>query len=72
LLDFSNSISITEIPKYIERRKDEKKNLENEIISLQEQKENLEAHRSATHDLLDIALHDEKITTAGLRWYSDI
>ena len=41
LLEFSNSISITEIPKYIERRKEEKKKLENEIISLQEQKENL-------------------------------
>ena len=72
LLEFSNSISITEIPKYIERRKEEKKKLEDEIISLQEQKENLEAHRSAAQDLLDIALHDEKITTARLKWYSDI
>lgn len=66
------SIPLTEIPNYIDRAKAEKKILEEEIETLHEQKEDLEAQKSVTRDLLNIALHDEKMTTAKLKWYSDI
>jgi septation ring formation regulator EzrA len=72
LLEFSKSIPLTEIPNYIDRAKAEKKILEEEIEGLHEQKEDLEAQKSVTQDLLNIALHDEKMTTARLKWYSDI
>jgi predicted transcriptional regulator len=72
LLEFSRSIPFTEIPNYIDRVKAEKKRLKEEIESLHEQKEDLEAQKSVTQDLLNIALHDEKMTTARLKWYSDI
>lgn len=72
LLEFSKSIPFTEIPNYIDRAKAEKKRLEAEIESLREQKEDLEAQKSVTQDLLNIALHDEKMTTARLKWCSDI
>ena len=72
LLEFSKSIPITRIPDYIKSKKEEKEKLEKEIESIHAQIVDFEAQRSVTRDLLDIALHDEKMTTAKLKWYSDI
>ena len=72
LLQFSKTIPFTEIPDYIESKKKEKEKTEKEIEGLQEHIDDLEGQRLATQDLLDITLHDKKMTTAKLKWYSDI
>jgi DNA repair exonuclease SbcCD ATPase subunit len=72
LLEFSKSIPITRIPDYIKSKKEEKEKLEKEIESIHDQIADFEAQRSVSRDLLDIALNDEKMTTAKLKWYSDI
>jgi seryl-tRNA synthetase len=72
LLQFSKSVPISDIPHYIEQKKQEKKKLEEEIERLKEQKEDLEAQKSAAEDLREATLHAEEMTTARLRWYSGI
>jgi hypothetical protein len=72
LLEFSKSVPISDIPHYIEQKKQEKKKLEEEIERLKEQKEDLAAQKSAAEDLREATLHAEEMTTARLRWYSDI
>jgi hypothetical protein len=72
LLEFSKSVPIAMIPDYIKSKKEEKEKLEKEIESMHDQIADLETQRSVNRDLLDIALHDEKVTTATLKWYSDI
>lgn len=54
LLEFSKSVPIRDIPNHIDRDKQEKKKLEEEIAILQEQME-LEAQKSVAHDNLNIA-----------------
>jgi len=72
LLEFSKSIPISEIPHYIDQKKQEKMKLEGEIERLKEQMEDLKAQKSIAEELRDIALHNEKMTTANLKYYSDI
>src|SRR5919108_4157702 len=61
LLEFSKSIPISEISRYIDQKTQEKKKLEEEIESLKEQKADLEAQKSVAEELRDIALQNEKI-----------
>ena len=71
LIEFSKSVPIRDIPNHIDREKQEKKKLEEEIAILQEQME-LEAQKSVAHDNLNIAFRNEIMTSAELKWYSDI
>lgn len=72
LLEFSKSVPIRDIPNHIDREKQEKKKLEEEIAILQEQIKELEAQKSVAHDNLNIAFQNEIMTSAKLKWYSDI
>jgi hypothetical protein len=72
LLEFSKSIPINEIPSYIDKEKQVKKELEEEMAILHEQIGELEAQKSVAHDNLNIALRNENMTSAKLKWYSDI
>ena len=71
LLEFSKTVPYSKIPDYIELKTQEKKKLE-EIERLKEQKEDLEGQKSVAEELRDIALKDEKMTAANLKWYSDL
>lgn len=72
LLEFSKSIPINEIPSYIDKEKQVKKELEEEMAILHEQICDLEAQKSVAHDNINIALRNENMTSAKLKWYSDI
>ncbi len=72
LLEFSNSVPFSKIPDYIDQKTREKKKLEEEIERLKEQKEDFEGQKSVAEELRDIALKDEKMTAANLKWYSDL
>jgi len=72
LLEFSKTVPYSKIPDYSELKTQEKKKLEEEIERLKDQKEDLEGQKSVAEDLRDIALKDEKMTAASLKWYSDL
>ena len=72
LLEFSNSVPFSKIPDYIDQKTREKKKLEEEIERLKEQKEDFEGQKSVAEELRGIALKDEKMTAANLKWYSDL
>lgn len=72
MLEFSKSVPIRDIPNHIDREKQEKKKLEEEIAILREQIKELEAQKSVAHDNLNIAFQNEIMTSAKLKWYSDI
>jgi hypothetical protein len=77
LLEFSdeddnggNPIKLSEIPQYIEQRKNEKKAVKQDIQNLQKQKKISEEEASYANDLRDAALENEKTTVTELREYS--
>lgn len=72
LIEFSKSVPIRDIPNHIDREKQGKKKLEEEIAILQEQIKELEAQKSVAHDNLNNAFQNEVMTSAKLKWYSDI
>jgi hypothetical protein len=72
LLEFSKTVPYSKIPDYSELKTQEKKKLEEEIERLKDQKEDLEGQKSVAEDLRDIALKDEKMTAASLKWYSTL
>jgi hypothetical protein len=65
-----NPIKLSEIPQYIERRKNEMRILKEEIQSLKNEKEVSEEEASLAHELRDEALKDEKVTVSELGEYS--
>ncbi|MGA9171131.1 MAG: hypothetical protein WBZ20_13415, partial [Nitrososphaeraceae archaeon] len=74
LLDFSttDAIPFSQIPNYVKQKTDEKQKLEEEIKKLKGQIEMLTLEKSDRQFLRDQALQDERMTAAGLKWYSDI
>lgn len=68
LLEFSKSVPITKVPDYIESKKEVKDKLEREIENLKDQKVDIEKQILVTN----ADLHDKEMTTARLKWYSDI
>jgi hypothetical protein len=66
-----NPIKLSEIPQYIEQRKNEKRILKEEIQSLKNEKEVSEEEASLAHELRDAALENEKTTVTELREYSN-
>jgi hypothetical protein len=65
-----NPIKLSEIPQYIEQRKNEKRTLKEDIQALKNEKKVSEEEASLAHELRDEALKDEKVTVSELREYS--
>ena len=72
LLEFSRTLPFSQIPDYIDQRIREKEKIEQNLESLEDQMADLEAQRSVAEELRDMALKDQKMTDAKLKWYSDI
>lgn len=72
LLDFSKTVSLSKIPDYLKEKTTEKGNLEEEIEKLKGQIETLREQKEDAESLRDIALQDEKMTSSGLKWYTDL
>jgi hypothetical protein len=72
LLAFSKKVPFSKIPDYIDGKRKEKIKLQEEIESLQDEIASLEAEKSTIEELRDIALDDEKMTTATIKWWSDL
>jgi hypothetical protein len=66
-----NPMKLSELPQYIEQKKNEKKALKQDIQNLQKQKKISEEEASAANDLRDAALEIEKTTVTELREYSN-
>jgi hypothetical protein len=72
LINLSKDIPFSKIPEYIEEKKKEKTQLEEDIKTLKERKETSEMETSLSKELRDLALQEEKTTTAELREYSNL
>jgi hypothetical protein len=62
-----NIPKLSELPQYIEQKKNEMRKLKEDIQNLQKQKKIFEEEASAANDLRDAALENEKTTVAELR-----
>jgi hypothetical protein len=65
-----NIPKLSELPQYIEQKKNEMRKLKEDIQNLQKQKKIFEEEASAANDLRDAALENEKTTVAELREFS--
>jgi hypothetical protein len=65
-----NIPKLSELPQYIEQKKNEKRALKKDIQNLQKQKKISEEEASAANDLRDAALENEKVTVAELREFT--
>ncbi len=72
LLQFSENLSLSKLSEYIDSKAQEEKILNQKIDKLKEQKEDFEAQKSVAEELCEIALSNEKMTSANLRWYTDL
>ena len=74
LLEFSktNLVPLSQISEFIDQKVDEKKRLEEEIQTLKGQIKTLEAEKSNSEDRHASALHEENMTAAELKSYSDL
>ena len=66
-----NIPKLSEIPQYIEQKKNEKRKLKEDIQNLQKQKKISEEEALYANELRDAALENEKTTVAELREYSN-
>ncbi len=72
LLEFSKTVSLSKIPDYVKEKMNEKVKLEGEIEKLKAQIETLKEQKEDAESLRDIALQDERMTSSGLKWYSEL
>ena len=72
LLEFSKTVSLSKIPDYVKEKMNEKVKLEGEIEKLKAQIETLKEQKEDAESLRDIALQDERMTSSGLKWYSQL
>jgi outer membrane murein-binding lipoprotein Lpp len=66
-----NIPKLSELPQYIEQKKNEKRALKKDIQNLQKQKKISEEEASYANELRDAAFEDQKTTYAKLREYSN-
>ena len=71
-LSTTTNMPFSQIPNYVKQKADEKEKLEKEIKKLKAQIEILNLQKSYSESVRDQALQDERMTAAGLKWYSDI
>jgi hypothetical protein len=67
-----NTIKLSEIPHYIEQKKNEKRTLKQDIEKLHKEKQEAQQEASYANELCDAALENEKTTVAKLREYSNL
>src|ERR1051325_4452846 len=74
LLELSTTYAIpfSQIPNRIKQKADEEEKLEKDVKKLKAQKEILNLQKSYSESVRDQALHDERMTAAELKWYSDL
>ena len=72
LLEFSQSVSFSQIPNYISQKIEEKKKVEQEIEKLKDQLEMLQKQKSEAESSTKLAVDNHKITEDKLKWYSEI
>jgi regulator of replication initiation timing len=72
LLEFSNTLVFSQIPAYLEQKKQEKDQLEKKVQELKEDTERLQLEKSDSENILKMAMTDYKTTTEQLEWYSEL
>src|SRR5437899_9021149 len=73
LLEFSRDVlPLSKIEDHIKEKTDDKRKLEQEIEKLTLQIETLQQEKSDAESLRDMALQEERMTSFGLKWYSDL
>ena len=70
LLEFSNTLVFSQIPAFLEQKKQEKDLLEKKVQELKDDTELLQLEKSDSQNLLEIAKADYNTTTQQLEWYS--
>ena len=70
LLEFSNTLVLSQIPAYLEQKKQEKDQLEKKIQDLYVETSMLQRQKSDCERLSNAAMEDYNTTTQQLRWYS--
>ena len=68
----TTNMPFSQIPNHIKQKTEEKEKLEKEVKKLKAQKEILNLQKSNSESVRDQALHDERMTAAELKWYSDL
>jgi hypothetical protein len=72
LLEFSNTLVFSQIPAYLEQKKQEKDQLEKKVQELKDDTELFYMEKSDSEKLLEITMADYNITTQQLKWYSGL
>jgi hypothetical protein len=72
LLEFSNTLVLSQIPAYLEQKKQEKDQLEKKIQDLYVETSMLQRQKSDCERLSNAAMEDYNTTTQQLRWYSGL
>jgi predicted nucleic acid-binding Zn-ribbon protein len=72
LIEFSKTIPFSQMSEFIQQKAEEKKTLEQEIERLNEQIKKLNEEKSISEARRASALHEENMTTAELKSYSDL
>jgi chromosome segregation ATPase len=72
LIEFSKSVSFSQISEFIEQKKEEKKKLEEEIKKLKDQIKTLEEEKSSSEARCLSALSEENTTNVQLKSYSEL
>ena len=72
LIEFSKTVPFSQISEFIKQKVEEKKELEQEIERLNDQIKKLNEEKSISEARRASALHEENVTTADLKSYSDL
>ena len=73
LIEFSRDVlPLSKIEDYIKEKAEDKGKLEQGIEKLKVQTETLQQEKSDAESLRDTALQEERLTSSGLKWYSDL
>ncbi|MGB0027699.1 MAG: hypothetical protein WBP64_12750, partial [Nitrososphaeraceae archaeon] len=72
LIEFSKTVPFSQISEFIQQKVEEKKELEQEIERLNDQIKRLNEQKSISEARRSSALHEENMTTAELKSYSDL
>jgi cell division protein FtsB len=72
LIEFSKTVPFSQISEFIQQKVEEKKELEQEIETLNDQIKKLNEEKSISEARRASALHEENVTIAELKSYSDL
>jgi len=72
LIEFSKTVPVSKISDYVNEKKNEKDKLEHDIDKLKDEKLRLAVEKAELEIHRDSALHDRRITSNELKWYSSL